>query len=91
MAKAWQRRYAGLEDWMKSIGAQWVRLGVVIGNSRGESFWQRSGYVEVRQRSGIQTGAHTSTVRVMVKPLTGGFVGDYLSMVERDRPDSKLP
>jgi hypothetical protein len=29
--------------------------------------------------------------RVMVKPLAGATVAQYLDLVERDRPDSALP
>jgi hypothetical protein len=77
-----------LEHWMRAQGAQWSRLGVVEGNTRGERFWERSGYVDVRKRHGVQTGARTNTLRVMAKPLAHGRIQDYLALIERDRPES---
>ena len=79
--------YAGLEAWMIGQGAKWSRLGVVAGNARAERFWERLGYREVRLREGVRMGERVNTVRVMVKPLTGGDVADYLARVARDRPD----
>ena len=80
--------YAALEDWMRGNDAQWIRLGVVLGNQRAEQFWQKVGYAELRQRTGIQTGNLVSTVRVMMKPLAGGSRETYLHLVERDRMES---
>ena len=80
--------YAALEDWMRGNGAQWIRLGVVLGNQRAEQFWQKVGYTELRQRTGIQTGKLVSTIRVMMKPLAGGSRETYLQLVERDRMES---
>ena len=82
--------YEALESWMASKGAQWVRLGVVEGNVKAEHFWHKRGYSEVRKRIGIQMGSRTNTVRVLVKPLTKNTISKYLSLVERDNPDSKL-
>lgn len=79
--------YAALEDWMRGHGAQWIRLGVVLGNQRAERFWQRAGYAELRLRTGIQTGNLVSTIRVMMKPLCGGASETYLLLVGRDRDD----
>ena len=83
--------YAGLESWMRDGGAQWIRLGVVAGNARAERFWAKVGFAEVRRRTSVQTGTLTSTVRVLVKSLGERGLDDYLSRVERDRPDSTLP
>ena len=80
--------YQALEHWMQRDGAQWIRLGVVLGNRRAERFWQKNGYTELRQRMGIQTGNLISTVRVLMKSLCGGSPESYLLLVERDRPDS---
>jgi len=82
--------YLSLEDWMRRRGAQWIRLGVVAGNGRAERFWEKAGYTQVRTRSGVQTGKLTSTIRVLVKSLGEGSIAEYLSLVERDRPDSML-
>ena len=81
-----QAMYGQLEAWTHAQGAQWLRLGVVAGNARAERFWERAGYVEVRDRGGIRLGARTHTVRVMVKPLAGGTLPQYLALVVRDRP-----
>jgi len=78
--------YDALEGWMKGQGAQWIRLGAVIGNVRAERFWHKVGYTEVRQRSGIEMGTQLNTLRVMVKPLAGGEIATYLDLVTRDRP-----
>ena len=42
--------YNALEAWMRERGARWLRLGVVIGNSRAERFWEKTGYQDVRKR-----------------------------------------
>jgi len=76
-----------LERWVRGQGAQWLRLGVVEGNARAERFWTRCGYVEVRKRHGMAMGRRVNTVRVMVKPLAGRSLPDYLALVERDRPE----
>jgi ribosomal protein S18 acetylase RimI-like enzyme len=80
--------YAHLERWMRESGAQWLRLGVVEGNARAERFWERSAYVEVRKREGVEMGKLFRTVRVMVKPMAGGDLGEYLTLVARDRPEA---
>ncbi len=82
--------YDALEAWMRDAGARWLRLGVVAGNARAEAFWRRCGYVEVRQRHGVDTGGRINSLRVLVKPLAGGSLSEYLALVERDRPDSTL-
>ena len=81
--------HAALLHWARTKGARWMRLGVVQGNGRAERFWQRQGYVETRVREGIAMGARINTVRVMVKPLDGGTVDDYLASVARDRPEPR--
>ncbi|RZT97848.1 GNAT family N-acetyltransferase [Rivibacter subsaxonicus] len=78
--------YAALEDWMRAQGAQWLRLGVVLGNERAERFWERNGYAQMCRREGIAMGQRINTVRVMMKPLAGGTTEQYLALVERDRP-----
>ena len=52
-------------------------------------FWQSLGYVQTRTREGVEMGKLTNTLRVMVKPLAGGTLEQYLSLVPRDR--SELP
>ena len=83
--------YQSLEDWMKARGAAWVRLGVVLGNEKAERFWPKVGYAEVRKRFNVPAGERKNTVLVLAKPLAGGEMGDYLRLVERDRPESTLP
>jgi len=78
--------YEGLEQWMRSHGAHWSRLGVVVGNTRAERFWETLGYVEVRRRHEIPMGRRKNDLRVMAKPLAGGSMDEYLSLVSRDRP-----
>jgi len=77
----------GLEDWARANGAKWLRLGVVQGNVRAERYWESLGYIQTRTREGMQMGKLTNTVRVMVKPLTGGTIEEFLSLVPRDRPE----
>ena len=83
--------YRGLEDWAKSQGAAWLRLGVVEGNGRAERFWESCGFMQARTRSGVSMGKRVNTLRVMVKPLHGGTLEEYLQVIPRDRPDSDLP
>jgi GNAT superfamily N-acetyltransferase len=82
-----QALYHELEAWAVRQGAQWLRLGVVQGNTRAERFWQRMGFAQTRTRSGIQMGRRTNTLRVMFKPLANGTLAAYLALVERDRPE----
>ena len=81
-----QAIHRALERWMVERGAQWIRLGVVAGNARAERFWERTGYVETRRRGPIEMGRKTNVLRVMVKPLAGGSIDEYLDLVQRDRP-----
>lgn len=78
--------YEHLESWMRDQGAEWIRLGVVEGNIRAEHFWERVGYREVRKRSAVEMGLRFNTLRAMVKPLSGGTLQTYLTLVARDRP-----
>jgi hypothetical protein len=64
---------------------------VVEGNVKAEHFWRKTGYGEVRKRPGIKMGSRTNVVRVLVKPLENGSIAEYLSLVERDNPDSERP
>jgi len=77
-----------LEVWARDGGARWLRLNVAVGNGRAERFWEKCGFVEVRRREGIVIGRQVNTMRVMVKPLAGGDLADYLSRVPRDRPEA---
>jgi GNAT superfamily N-acetyltransferase len=81
------RLYRSLEDWARANGAKWLRLGVVQGNARGERFWESAGFVQTRLREGMPFGRRINTLRVMFKPLDGGTLEDYLSLVPRDLPD----
>jgi GNAT superfamily N-acetyltransferase len=78
--------YVALEEWARRNGASWMRLGVVVGNARAERFWERMGYRESRRREGVKAGRRVNTVRIMLKPLGGESLGDYLARVPRDRP-----
>jgi GNAT superfamily N-acetyltransferase len=79
--------YGALESWLRSQGCQWIRLGVAQGNTPAERFWQKLGYLELRKRPGVQLGEQVHTIRVLMKPLAGRSVSDYLSLVARDRPE----
>ena len=80
-----QRLHADLEVWAAKKGAQWLRLTVVIGNTKAERFWPKLGYVPVRIREGITMGRLVNRVSIQVKALAGGQVEDYLRLVARDR------
>lgn len=81
-----QRLHADLEHWTVENNAQWLRLTVVVGNTRAERFWPRLGYVCVRLRDGIRMGRQVNRVSIQVKALAGGQIAEYLALVERDRP-----
>jgi len=87
-AGASREMYGAMETWMRSRGAQWIRLGVVAGNARAERFWEKMGYVQVRKRLSVSMGARVNDIRVMVKPLAGGAIAEYLARVARDRPEA---
>ena len=78
--------HADLEAWAVRNGAQWLRLTVVVGNTKAERFWPRLGYVPVRTRDGVAMGRQVNRVSIQIKALAGGRVEDYLALVERDRP-----
>jgi hypothetical protein len=80
-----------LQAWALGQGAEWLRLGVVVGNTRAERFWARRGYTELRRRTNIPAGARSNEVRMLLKPLRGGSVEHYLRLVPRDHPESALP
>ncbi|HEX2011944.1 MAG TPA: GNAT family N-acetyltransferase [Roseateles sp.] len=82
------RLYRALEDWARAGGAQWLRLGVVCGNTMAERFWERQGFVQLRLRKGVAAGVRLNSVRVMLKPLGERDATAYLAQVERDRPDA---
>ena len=81
-----QRLHADLERWALENGARWLRLTVVVGNTRAERFWPKLGYVQVRTRDGIAMGRQVNRVSIQVKALVEGHVDDYLIRVARDRP-----
>lgn len=78
--------YAAMEDWIRSHGARWIRLGAVQGYQRAERFWSRQGYVDVRVRPAVAMGQRVNDLRVMVKPLGEAGVAEYLARVARDNP-----
>lgn len=84
--------HRGLQAWAMSRGARWMRLGVVCGNTPAERFWQKAGYVELRQRDGARIGDLTQRLSVRVKPLAEGDadaeIAEYLRRVDRDRPEA---
>jgi RimJ/RimL family protein N-acetyltransferase len=81
-----QRLHADLERWALEQGAHWLRLTVVIGNTKAERFWPKLGYVQVRTREGITMGRQVNRVSIQVKPVAGGQIDEYLALVARDRP-----
>ena len=83
--------HAAQIGWMQAQGARWLRLGVVLGNTRAERFWARQGYRPVRRREGIPAGDRLNTVQLMVRPLGDATLADYLARVPRDDPASTLP
>jgi hypothetical protein len=83
-----QALYRSLENWTTRNGARWLRLGVVKGYVRAERFWLSRGFVQTRERAGYQIGKQVNVIRVMCKPVAGGTVAEYLSLVTRDRPES---
>jgi GNAT superfamily N-acetyltransferase len=90
-----QTIYRGLETWAIANGAQWLRLGVVQGNTRAERFWESLGYIQTRTRDGVAMGKLRNTIRVMVKALAegkgqgkeAGSLESYLLLIARDRPE----
>jgi predicted N-acetyltransferase YhbS len=81
-----QQLHADVEHWAIENGAQWLRLTVVVGNTPGERFWPKLGYVPVRTRECVAMGWQVNRVSIQIKALAGGRVEDYLALVERDRP-----
>jgi ribosomal protein S18 acetylase RimI-like enzyme len=79
---------SGLESWAISNGAGWLRLGVVKGNARAERFWESLGFQDARTREGVELGKLKNSIRIMFKPLAGGTREQYLSRVDRDRPEA---
>jgi GNAT superfamily N-acetyltransferase len=80
-----QALYGTIEAWCHANGARWMRLNVVQGHERAENFWYGRGYVQTAHRTGIAMGQRTNTLRVLVKPLSGDTLEQYLLQVPRDR------
>lgn len=85
------RLHAALEAWAHARGAQWLRLAVISGNAAAERFWDKVGYTEVRTRPYVNAGGNQVTARILIRPLAGSAIEDYLRLVPRDAPDSALP
>ncbi|MGH6609779.1 MAG: GNAT family N-acetyltransferase [Burkholderiaceae bacterium] len=79
-----QRLYRAYEQWAVERGARWLRLGVVQANARAEAFWRNLGYVEVRRQVDYVLGDLSHVLLVMVKPIAGETLRDYLEVVPRD-------
>lgn len=86
-----QELYAALEARVVASGAQWLRLGVIEGNRPAERSWHKCGYDEIRTRLLVNASGQTKTTKIMIKPLAGGQVAEYLRLVPRDEPNSPLP
>jgi GNAT superfamily N-acetyltransferase len=80
--------HSALLDWMRAQGARWIRLGVIVGNARGEDFWQQCGYCEARRRENVTMGSLSHTIRVLVLLPEGDSLAEYQRQVPRDHPDS---
>lgn len=78
--------HQALETWARARGDRVLRLGVVVQNARAVAFWNRLGYVEVRQRRFDYERGPTD-ISVRIKPLAGS-VAEHLERVARDRPGS---
>jgi len=83
-----QQFYQQLESWMQKNGAEWIRLGVVQGNTKAERFWNKVGYIQLRERINVPSDMQVNTLRVMAKSLTECSFGEYLLLVPRDRQDA---
>lgn len=83
-----QALVAWLENLARSQGAHWMRLGVLAVNPRAARFWAKCGYLCARRRYGVVFGEYSHDIDVMMKPLSGGSVDDYLALVVRDRPEA---
>jgi hypothetical protein len=64
---------------------------VVLANGRARRFWQRQGFIDLRLRLGVDTGGRVNDIVTCCKPLAGGSIDDYLTLVPRDAPGSTLP
>ena len=83
--------HAELEAWAVGEGARWLRLSVVQDNARAQGFWNACGYAQVRTRDGIELGRLQHQVRIMIKPLAGDALADYLALMPRDRSEEQVP
>ena len=79
--------YDSIERWASAHGARWLRLGVVLGNTRAERFWTRVGFQNVKIRHGVVIGKRTNALQVMVKSLAGETVDCYRELVAHDREE----
>jgi hypothetical protein len=83
-----RRVHEAYETWAVTCGARWLRLCVVEGNTRGQHFWKRCGYSEVKRVEGFQLGNLTHTLITMVRPLGSNTLAEYLERVPRDRVET---
>ncbi|MGE8144605.1 GNAT family N-acetyltransferase [Pseudomonas frederiksbergensis] len=82
-----QTLYRDFETWARANGADWLRLCVVRSNVKAGRFWRALDFAEVRTRDGIEMGRLSHSVDILIKPLNGGTRDQYLSLIERDRPE----
>ncbi|MEN5254456.1 hypothetical protein [Pseudomonas protegens] len=45
----------------------------------------------MRTRDGIELGRLQHQVRIMIKPLAGDALADYLALMPRDRSEEQVP
>lgn len=80
---------AVLEDRMRAEGARWLRMRVVVGNTRAERFWARHGLRRLRLHEGVDTDGKLNDVCVWAKALHQGDdpdLAEYLAALPQDLP-----
>lgn len=76
--------FAGLEQWIRSQGGQWLRLGCVTSDQRAMRFWHKEGFTDL----GLWQGRVLEmpvTLQLKWKSLLGGSLNDYFQAVPNDR------
>lgn len=88
VGRAW---HDALVETMHRRGARWIRLGVIDGYALAQFFWAARGYVLCRKRHNVVLQAatgHTVTLCTLVRLPREEGLPEYLSHVQRDRPES---
>lgn len=75
--------YDELESWILHQNGSWLRLGVVVGHTKAQRFWEKAGYMALGKWEGGVAGVGL-TIQLMLKPLKNIPLMEYFRCVPND-------